>query len=65
MIFWPRHDFETYEREPVMKLYDESILSYKNVSVKISLISSDNPIPFQSRYDTIKAVVSYMQSYQP
>lgn len=63
MVFWPTQALEIYEKEPVLKKYDEAMVSYHNVLVKVSLISKDKPVEFQKKYNTLKAVISYLDTY--
>lgn len=63
MVFWPTQALEIYEKEPVLKNYDEAMVSYHNVLVKVSLISKDKPVEFQKKYNTLKAVISYLDTY--
>jgi len=63
MVLWPTQALEIYEKEPFLKKYAEAMVSYHNVLVKVSLISNDKPVEFQKKYNTVKAVISYLETY--
>jgi len=63
MIFWPSHETETFKQEPMLKKYEECIVSYKNILIKVTLISTDKPLEYKKKFDTFNSVISYLQSY--
>lgn len=65
LILWPTHETKTFKSESIMKQFDEAIVSYNNVLVKISQISDDKPLQLQNMYETIESMTSFLQSYKP
>lgn len=62
MIFWPTKSMDTYEKEPFLKKYDECMLSYNNVLIKITRISKTKPLKLNDMQAAIESVTTFMKS---
>lgn len=65
MIFWPTNSTDTYNEHDFLHNYDECMLSYDNILVKISRVSPEGSLDFSEMQQTVQAVSSYLQSYKP
>lgn len=64
MIFWPTNSTDTYNEHDFLHNYDECMISYNNILVKISRISPKGGLDFSEMRQTVQAVASYLQSYK-
>ncbi|MCA1296654.1 hypothetical protein LBW89_26950 [Paenibacillus sp. alder61] len=65
MIFWPTKQTNTYNEHDFLHNYDECMISYDNILVKISRVSPEGGLNFSEMQQTVQAVASYLQSYKP
>ncbi len=63
MIFWRSNSTDHLKDDPVIQNIDEAILSFYNILVKISIYSKDEKLNFQTSYDVIDQIVTYLQKY--
>lgn len=64
MIFWPTKQTNTYNEHDFLHNYDECMISYNNILVKISRVSPEGGLNFSEMQQTVQAVSSYLQSYK-
>ena len=62
MVFWPTKSIDTYEKESFLKKYDECMLSYNNVLIKITRISKTKPLELTDMQAAIEAVTTFMKA---
>lgn len=62
MVFWPTKSIDTYEKEDFLKKYDECMLSYNNVLIKITRISKTKPLELTDMQAAIEAVTTFMKA---
>ncbi|MEF2966107.1 hypothetical protein V3851_09725 [Paenibacillus sp. M1] len=65
MIFWPTKSADTYNENNFLHNYDECMISYDNILVKVSRVSPEGGLSFPEMQQTVQAVSSYLQSYKP
>lgn len=63
LIFWPTQETEANKTEDVLKSFDEAMLSYKNVIVKITIISKTQKTNLSDVQSTLKTVTTFMKKY--
>ncbi|WP_149096324.1 hypothetical protein [Paenibacillus terrae] len=63
LVFWPTHETEAYKKEAVLQSFDEAMLTYKNVIVKITLISKKQKADLADMQSVLKSVTTFMKKY--
>ncbi|KJD44866.1 hypothetical protein [Paenibacillus terrae] len=63
LVFWPTHETEAYKKEAVLQSFDEAMLTYKNVIVKITLISKRQKADLHDMQSVLKSVTTFMKKY--
>lgn len=63
MVFWPATT-TTYKEEKILQQFEEAILAYNNILVKITQISSNEKLNSDDFPKTINAVTDYLQNYK-
>lgn len=61
MVFWPTKSMDTYEKEPFLKKYDECMLSYNNILIKITRMSKTKPLELTDMQAVIESVTTFMK----
>ncbi|WP_406879729.1 hypothetical protein [Paenibacillus barengoltzii] len=65
MIFWPTKQTDTYREQNFLHKYDECMISYNNIIVKVTQVSPEGDLNFTNMQQTVQAVASYLQTYKP
>lgn len=63
MIFLPAST-ETSRENPFFQKFNECILSYNNILIKITIISNDKPIEFQELNRAVNSVTTFLEQYK-
>ncbi|WP_149096502.1 hypothetical protein [Paenibacillus terrae] len=61
LVLWPTHETEAYQKEAVLQSFDEAMLTYKNVIVKITLITKEPKAELSDMQSVLKSVTSFIK----
>lgn len=63
MVLWPTHETKAYQKEAVLQSLDEAMLTYKNVIVKITLITKGQKAELSDMQSVLGSVTSFIKEH--